>query len=312
VADHQKENKIKGNGIFSRVIGFRALYLMVLPLIIHYMLFFYLPMYGVTLAFKDFNTKLGILGSSWAGLKYFEQVFTDGDFLIPLRNTIVISFLKLLFAFPAPIILALLLNEIQITGFKRSVQTVLYLPRFLSWTIAGGLLFNLLSVNGGIVIELMKFFGKEPVNFMTDDRYIRTILVASTIWKEAGWGMIIYLAALSSVNSELYEVAMIDGANRWGLIRHVSLPSIKSTIVLVLILSVSGLLNGNFEQVYVLSNPLLFDKADIIDTYVFRAGIQGGRISYSAAIGLSRSIVSVILLLSANYSAKLLGEDSIF
>jgi putative aldouronate transport system permease protein len=295
----------------KRLAATRSLYLMVLPAVLFYLVFCYLPMYGITIAFKDMSIAKGILGSDWAGLKYFQEVFRDRNFWTPFINTIIISFYKLVFAFPFPIILALFMNEMLNRKFKRFIQTILYLPRFISWVIVAGLLINLLSVNGGVVNAALELFGIEPVNFFASKSIARGLIVVTSIWKEAGWGSIIYMAALSAINPELYEAAIVDGAGRWRQIWNVTLPSIRPMIVIMLILSIGNIMNANFEQIFVLYHPLVYDKIDIIDTFVYRMGVLKSRYSYSAAVGLFKSVVSLIMILGADRMVKKLGEDGL-
>lgn len=303
--DYRKKAAIR------RFLKNRPLYLMILPAFLFYLIFCYLPMYGVTIAFKDLSIARGIMSSPWAGLKYFEEVFRDQNFWIPLRNTIIISVYKLLFAFPFPILLALLMNEMANQRFKKFIQTVLYLPRFISWVIVAGLMLNLLSVNGGVINSLIQALGFEPVNFFAEKSISRGLVVVTSIWKEAGWGSIIYMAALASVNPELYEAAIMDGAGRWRQIWNVTLPCIRPIIVIMLILTIGNIMNANFEQIIVLYHPLVYDKIDIIDTFVYRMGVLQGRYSYSAAVGLFKSIVSMILIISADRAVKHMGEEGL-
>ncbi len=289
----------------------RSLYLMILPALLFYLIFCYLPMYGITIAFKEMSITKGIIGSPWIGMKYFEEVFRDHNFWVPLRNTVIISLYKLAIAFPFPIVLALLMNEMLNARFKKLIQTVLYLPRFISWVIVSGLLMNLLSVNGGVVNAVIEALRIEPVNFFATKSLARGLVVVTAIWKEAGWGSIIYMAALASINPELYEAATMDGAGRWRQMWNVTLPSIRPMIVIMLILSIGNIMNANFEQIFVLYHPLVYEKIDIIDTFVYRMGIVNGRLSYSTAVGLFKSVVSMVLVLGADRLSKKLGENGL-
>jgi putative aldouronate transport system permease protein len=268
-------------------------------------------MYGLTLAFKDFKLMGGILGSPWVGLKYFKQLFGQGQIWQPLFNTLIINSYKLIFAFPIPIIIALLLNEMLNQKIKRVFQTFLYLPHFISWVIVGGLFATMMSLHGGILNEIVKSMGFEPVSFLIRKDMIRGIIVLSHIWKSAGWGSIIYLAALSNINPELYEAAKIDGAGRLRQIISITLPGIKSIIVIMLILSIGNMMRGNFEHVIVFENPLVREKIDILQTFVYRNGILSGRYSYAAAAGFFNSVVSFIVVVSADKASKKMGEEGL-
>ncbi len=293
-----------------------VLYILLIPVLLFYLLFCYVPMYGILLAFKDFDVFKGIINSPWAdhnGFGFFIQFLKDEYFWKVTRNTLIISFYKIAFGFPIPIILALLMNEMISMKFKRSIQTVLYLPRFISWVIVGGLVFSILSPNGGLVNSiLMNWFNyEEPIYFMINKDFARFIVVSSDIWKNAGWGTIIYMAALSGVNPELYEAADIDGAGRLVKMWHISLASIRPTIIMLFILSLSGILNAGFDQIFVLYNNMLYDKIDIIDTYVYRQGIVSGKYSYATAVGLFKSLIGLGLIIGADKYFKSIGERGI-
>jgi putative aldouronate transport system permease protein len=282
-------------------------FLLLAPGIIYFLLFNYWPMLGITIAFKDFRLMDGVLGSPWAGLKWFHLLFQSPDFWVALRNTVIISFYKLIFNFPAPILLALLLNEVYHTGFKRIVQTIVYFPHFVSWVILGGILFSLFSTGSG----LLALFG-QSVSPLMDPGKFRSMLVLTEMWKEVGWSTIIYLAAISGINPELYDAARMDGANRYHLIRHITLPSIAGTIVILLILRTGHILNVGFDQIFILYNPLVYNVADVLETYVYRVGITMGRYSFATAAGLFQSVVGLLLLLFTNRVAKRFGEQGIW
>jgi len=282
-------------------------FVLLLPGLVYFALFHYWPMAGITIAFKDFRLLDGILGSPWVGLKWFRILFEAPDFWTALENTIIISFYKLIFNFPAPIILALLLNEIYNSTFKRIVQTIVYFPHFLSWVILGGILFSLFSSDSGLI----SFLGLKASPLM-DPGSFRSFLVLSEIWKEMGWGTIIYLAAISGINPELYEAARMDGASRLHLVRHITLPSISSTIVILLILRTGQILHVGFEQIFILYNPLVFEVSDVLDTYVYRLGLTMGRYSFATAAGLFQSFVGLLLLLVTNWVARRMGERGIW
>lgn len=290
----------------------RYLYLMLAPAVIYYLIFHYVPMYGAVVAFKDFSITKGILGSDWAGFKHFEYLFSQDKFWQVIQNTVIISVYRLIFGFPAPIIVALLLNEVRARLFKRTVQTVIYLPHFISWVILGGILINLLSTDNGVINNIIKAFGGTPIGFMSDETYFRGTLVFSMIWKEFGWNTIIYMAALAGIPPQLYEAAVIDGASRWQRLLHVTIPLIRSTIILILILRLGGIMEAGFEQIFVLYHPGVYSVADIIDTYVYRIGLTEGRFSMAAAVGLFKSAINFALLVLANRLARLMGEQGVY
>ncbi|MCU6790980.1 MULTISPECIES: sugar ABC transporter permease [Paenibacillus] len=288
------------------------LYLMVLPGLLFLIIFKYVPMYGVVIAFKDYNLIQGVMNSKWVGLQYFRELFLFDEFPRVVRNTLYISLMKLIVGFPAPILLALLLNELRLVRFKRAVQTVTYLPHFISWVVIGGIAVDLLSPNSGIVNKALEVLGLQPVFFLSDERLFRWILVYSDVWKEAGWGAIIYLAALIGINEELFQAATVDGAGRLRQIWHVSLPGIRSTIIVLLLLRLGHVLDAGFEQVLVMYNPVVYDVADIIDTYVFRVGLGTMQFGLTTAAGLFKSVIGCVLLLLANYLARKMGEEGVF
>ncbi|MBP1989453.1 ABC transporter permease [Paenibacillus eucommiae] len=290
----------------------KALYLLLLPSVVYLIVFNYVPMYGVVLAFKDYNFMKGILHSPWVGMKHFNQLFSDPNFMTVTWNTLKISLLRLFFGFPFPIFLALLLNEVRITIFKRTIQTVIYLPHFISWIIVAGILRVLLTTDNGIVNHLIQQLGFEPISFLTSNVYFVPMLVASDILKEAGWGTIIYLAALAGIDPEQYEAAMIDGANRWHRLIYITLPGISTAISIMLILSLSGILNAGFDQIFNLYSPLVYPSADIIDTYVYRIGLLEGKYSLATALGLFKSLIGFILIVITNKAAKMLGGSGIW
>lgn len=282
-------------------------YLLLLPGIIYFLIFKYIPMGGITIAFQDFKIAGSIFTSPWAGLKWFRILFETPDFWVALKNTVIISFYKLIFNFPAPIILALLLNEVLNGVFKRVIQTIIYFPHFVSWVVLGGILFSVFSTDTG----LLKLLGLSISPIMNPSTF-RGFLVGSEMWKEAGWGTVIYLAAIAGVNPELYEAARIDGANRFQLVRHITLPSIASTIVVLLILRTGQILNVGFDQVFILYNPLVYNVSDILDTYVYRVGLTTGRYSFAAAAGLFQSAVGMLLLLFTNWLVRRMGERGLW
>lgn len=286
---------------------YKYYYLLLLPGLIYFVLFHYAPLVGIIIAFKDFKLGAGIFGSEWAGLKWFTILFEADDFRTALRNTIIISFYKLLIVFPFPILLALMLNELLSKKLKRIIQTVIYFPHFLSWVVLGGILMTILSSGGG----LFKTFGLTNSPLL-EPEYFRGLLVMSELWKEAGWGTIIYLAAIAGISPELYEAAKIDGARRLQMIRYVTIPSIAGTIIIMLILRTGQILNAGFDQVFMLYNPMVYDIADILDTYVYRVGFSMGRYSLAAAAGVFKSVVSLLMILFANTLARRMGGQGLW
>lgn len=288
------------------------LYLIMLPGIAYFIIFKYLPMGGILVAFQDFSAFAGIRGSDWVGLEHFKNMFMDDEFYTVFRNTLLISLYKLVWGFPGPIILALMLNEVRHMLYKRSVQTLVYLPHFLSWVIMGGILINVLSPSSGIINQVLAMLGVEPIFFLGSPDWFRTVLVASDIWKEVGWGAIIYLAALSSIDPQVYEAAVVDGAGKWKQLIHITLPSLLGTIVILFVLRLGSVLDVGFEQIFVLYNPLVYHVADVIETYVYRTGITQGEFSFTTAVGLFKSVISFILVVAANQAAKKLGHEGLW
>ncbi|MDQ6422962.1 ABC transporter permease subunit [Paenibacillus sp. LHD-117] len=294
------------------------LQVMVIPALLFVIVFSYIPMWGLLMAFQDFNIFNGFMASPWVGLKHFQDFFHASDFWIIMRNTIVISFLKLLIGFPAPIILALMLNEVRILSFKKVVQTISYIPHFISMVIATGLLINLLSVDHGSINELLMYLNiiDSPVNWLSTPEYFWSILVSLGIWKDVGFGAIIYVAAIAGIDPQLYEAAQLDGASRFKQIFAITLPCIMPVIIIFLILAISNTLNIGFEEILLLTNKganaVVKDVSDIVDTYVYRVGIQSQRYSYATAVGVFKSIVSVMLLVLANAASRKFSNSSLW
>ena len=279
---------------------------MLLPGLLYFIVFRYVPLMGITIAFKDYRFVDGIWGSPWVGFKWFENMFVAGDFLNVLGNTIIISIYKLVFCFPAPLLLALLFNEVRNQVFKRTVQTIVYLPHFISWVVISGLMVTLLSPSSGLI----SIFGLETSPMISPSSF-RGLLVLSEIWKETGWETVIYLAAITSISADMYEAAKIDGAGRLKQIIYITLPALKGTIAVLLILRTGKILSAGFDQVYNLYSPIVYDVADIIDTYVYRIGLSMGRFSLATAAGLFQSVVGFILVLITNRITKSLGEEGL-
>jgi len=288
----------------------RGLLLMFIPGFLLILLFNYGPMYGLQIAFKDFKIMRGIWGSNWVGFEHFQRFFTSPVVLRVLKNTIEISLMRLVFGFPAPIILALLINELRDGFFKRFAQTVSYLPHFISWVIIAALVRALLSPSTGVVNAAIKALGFQPIYFLVSTTWFRPVLILSAIWKEVGWGSVLYLAALSSVDPTLYEAAIVDGATRIQRMRHISLPTIAPVMSIVLILNMGGILDAGFDQIFNMYNTNVFEVADIIDTYVYRAGLISYEYSFASAVGLFKSLVGLIMVLSTNAIVRRLDRGS--
>lgn len=296
------------------------LYILMIPGILYMLIFNYTPMAGLVMAFEDFSPYNGdtaiqaLFGSPFAGLKNFEKLFTGPDFWRLLRNTLAISLANLIFAFPAPIILALLLNELRCKWFKRFSQTLVYIPHFVSIVIVAALTYQLFSTTDGVAYHmLVQVFGKQNApDIMSDPKLFSTMIVGQNLWKETGYGTIIYLAALSSVDTQLYEAAKIDGAGRWQLMWHVTLPAIRGTIILMLIMKVGSLLNTGYEQIFLMQNAMNRSVSDVFDTYIYTKGIVNGQYSLATAAGLFKSIVSMVMVVGANKIAKLFGESGLY
>lgn len=287
------------------------LYLMILPALVLFAVFQYIPMYGATIAFKNYNLVAGVFGSDWVGFKHFLNFFNDPYFFRIIRNTLVINVYELIFAFPAPIILALILNEVRSKFFKRFTQSISYLPHFISTVITVGILMKLAATDG-VINNLLAFLGLPGQNFFGDSSWFRTLYVGSGIWQGIGWGSIIYLAALTGIPLDRYEAAMIDGANRFQQMWYITLPGIMPTIMILFILGIGQMLNVGFEKVYLMQNPAIYETADVISTYVYRRGIQGLDYSYATAIGLFNAAIAFILLISANNISRRLGQNSLW
>jgi putative aldouronate transport system permease protein len=290
----------------------RILYLMVLPGVLYFLIFRYVPMYGAIIAFKNYRILQGFTGSPWVGLKNFETIFSSTYFTSILINTLLISFYKLIIGTPLAVLMALLLNEVRARWFKRTVQTVTYLPHFLSWVVVFGVALQVLSPATGLANKAIVGAGGEPINFLADPHWFRSVLVASEVWKNIGWNTIIYLAALAGISLSLYEAAAVDGASRFRRIWHITLPGIRPVIVLVTMLNIGNLLSAGFDQVFVFYNPAVYGVGDIIDTWVYRQGIQGFQYSVAAAVGLFKGVVGLILLVTANWAAKRWGDSGIW
>lgn len=287
-------------------------YLLILPGLLYILVFKYGSLYGIVIAFQDFSPFKGIWGSEWVGLKWFRVFWESPDFQRVLGNTVVISLLKIGLGMTPDILVALLLNEVRKMWFKRLVQTLTYMPHFLSWIIIYGIVIAFLSPTNGLINFTLKEWGGEPIAFLTSNDWFRWILVFSDIWKDIGWGAIIYLAALTAVGPQLYEAAVMDGASRWKQTWHITLPGIRNVIVLMLILRLGNFMDAGFTQIYAMYNPLVYDSVDIIDTWVYRKGIVENNFSLATAVGLFKSIIGTLLVLGANKLAKKYTDSGIW
>ena len=294
------------------VIRDKYLYLLLLPGIIAIFIFNYIPMYGVVIAFKEYNIFAGISKSPWVNFLQFERLFRNPDFVRIIINTLLISTYKLVWGFPAPIILAILLNELRNKHFKKITQTILYLPHFISWVIFAGLIVTFLNPTTGVVNDIISHYGGKKIDFLASKSMFRSILVITEVYKGVGWGTIVYLSAISGVDPNLYEAAVVDGATRFRQIWHITLPAIRSVIVILLILNLGNILNAGFQQVFLLYNPLVYEVGDIIDTFVYRKGLVDSNYSLAAAAGLFKNVIALILIVTTNYIVREFGEEGLW
>lgn len=288
------------------------LFLMCAVPAVYFIVFHYMPMYGVQIAFKDFYASKGIWGSDWVGLKYFRRFFDSYQFWPLIKNTLSLSFLQILVGFPVPIVLAILLNQMQNDRFKRFVQTVTYCPHFISIVVLSGMLYIFLSPRTGLINNVISFFGGEKIFFLGEPSWFRPVFVLSGIWQNAGWNAIIYIAALGGISTDLYEAARMDGANKWQLIRHIDIPGIMPTVTMMLIMEMGKVMNIGFQKAYLLQNGLNISASEIIPTYIYKIGLIDAQYSYSAAISLFNNIINIILLVSVNKIAQKTSENSLW
>jgi putative aldouronate transport system permease protein len=288
------------------------IYVLLLPTILWFALFLYKPMYGLQIAFKDYSIFRGIDGSPWIGFEHFRTLFENDQFLRAIRNTVIISFFTLLFGFPAPIILALMFNEILSQTYKRAAQTIVYLPHFISTVIIAGIVITAFSPSAGIVNTVLEWLGMDPVYFLTKPEWFRPIFIGSGIWQEAGFQSIVYLAAIAGVNPSLYESAVVDGASRWQMVWKVTLPSILPTIIIMLIIRIGNLLEVGFELIILLYQPATYETADVINTFIYRQGLQQGQYDLAAAAGLFNAVVAFVLVMTANTISKRVSRTSLW
>ncbi|WP_260870988.1 ABC transporter permease [Paenibacillus xylanexedens] len=291
---------------------YRILYLLSVPGILYFFLFKYVPLFGSVIAFQNYNIFKGITGSDWVGLEHFQKMFSHYDFLRILNNTLLLGLYDLVIAFPVPIVLAILLNEVRMIVFKRMLQTIVYMPHFLSWVVISGIFMGIFSMDAGVVNKALGFLGMQPIYFLGEDSYIRSILIGSGIWRDSGYGTIIFLAAIAGINPDLYEAAEVDGAGRLKQIWSITLPSLLPTIMILLLLHIGKFLDLGFERVFVFLNPLNLDSGEILDTYIYKAGLLSQQYSYTTAIGLFKSVVGLALIVLGNFISKKTTGESLY
>lgn len=290
----------------------KYVYLLALPGVLYFIIFKFAPMWGLVLAFTEYNPYAGISGSEWVGMKHFVELFSDPNFYIMLRNTFAINIFGLIFMFPVPIVLSLMLNEVRHEAFKRFNQSIVYLPHFLSWVVVVSLTFFILSSDVGIVNKVITGWGHESVAFLSNPNYFWALLTAQNMWKEAGWGTIIFLAAMAGVDPQRYEAAVVDGASRWRQIWHITLPAIRPTIIILLILRLGHMADVGFEQVLLMMNPLVSSVGEVFDTYAYSIGVLQGKVSIGVTVGMFKGVVGLVLVMVSNYIVKKMGHEGIY
>ncbi|OMF99214.1 protein lplB [Paenibacillus sp. FSL R7-0333] len=304
--------KGKGSRALTALNKYKLLYLMILPGLLYFIIFKYLPMGGLIIAFQNYQPFQGITGSEWVGLKHFIRLFTEPTFMQLLRNTLILFAMNIVIFFPLPIIVALMLNELKGRYLKNWIQTIIYIPHFMSWVIIVSITYVFLTVDGGVINELIASLGGNKISFLTSSEWLRTIYILQIIWKELGWSTIIYLAAITVVDPQLYEASEMDGASRLRKTWHVTLPAIRPVIITLLILKIGSTLDLGFEHMYLLLNSLNRSVAEIFDTYIYTAGLKNGQLSFSTTIGLFKGVVGLILVMLSNKLAKKMGEDGVY
>lgn len=299
------------NGILHNLKKFWPYYVMVLPGIVFFIVFKYVPMLGSVIAFKDYNVMDGIFGSAWVGLKHFKTLLDYADFKRIFSNTMILGLCKTVLIFPIPVVLSLMLNEVKSLKVKKTIQTAIYIPYFLSWVIVGGLVFDLLGV-GGLFNNIREMLGMESILVMQKETYFRPVYVLSSIWKDAGWGTVVYMAAISGIDQSLYESAAMDGASRWARIRHITFPLLVPTILTLFLLNIGSFLDLGFEQVFNLITPMTYSVGDIFDTYVYRVGIQQAQYSFTTAVGLFQSTIGLVLVVTFNKISNKVSDGGLW
>ncbi|MGP4039358.1 ABC transporter permease [Gracilibacillus sp. D59] len=303
---------MKRSETWRKVKRNKLIYLMILPGIIYFIIYKYLPMYGLIISFQDYKPYLGISGSEWVGMEHFNRLFLSPEFWMIFKNTLVLFGLQIFIYFPIPIIISLLLNEVRNSFFKRGVQTLIYIPHFMSWVVIVSISYVMLTLDGGIVNAIIESLGFEKINFLLNEEWFRPMYILQVIWREAGWGTIIFLAAITAVDPQLYEAARMDGANRFRQMWHITIPAIRNVIIVLLILKIGDVLELGFEHVYLLLNSSNRNVAEIFDTYVYVAGLQQGQFSYSTAVGFFKGAVGLAMVVFANWLAKRFNEEGIY
>lgn len=307
-----KTNTVKSAVLLSSLKRDRYLYLLILPGFLFIMAFKILPMYGLIISFQEYSPILGFLKSPWVGFSHFARFFGNHDFFMLLRNTLAISSIKLIFFFPIPVFLSLLLNEVKNQTFKKTVQSIIYLPHFISWVVIVGMTYILFSRDNGIVNTILNSTGIGEYDFLTNKNAFWIMLGMQNIWKEAGWGTIIFLAAISGIDPTIYESAIIDGANRIQTMIYITFPCIRNVVVTMFLLQLGSIMDSGFEHVFLMQNAAVSEVAEVFETYVYRAGILSGQFSYSTAVGLFQSLSGLILVVVSNYFSKKMGEEGIY
>jgi putative aldouronate transport system permease protein len=304
--------KVSARSWKKALLSEKWLYLMLLPGLLFFIVFKYFPMIGIIMAFQDYKPFSGFLNSPWVGFKHFERFFSEPSFWMLFRNTLLLAVYNLIFFFPIPIVMALMLNELRIAVFKRFVQTMIYVPHFLSWVVVVGVFYIFLTTEEGVVNNLIVSMGGEKVAFLLSEDWFRPLIVIQSVWKECGWGTIIFLAALAGVDPGLYEAATMDGAGRWRQLWHITIPAIRATIVILLILRLGNFLDSGFEHIFLMLNSMNREVGEVFETYVYRIGLTQAQYSYSAAVGIFKSLVGLVLVLGSNWLAKKLGEEGVY
>ncbi|KRE57376.1 ABC transporter permease [Paenibacillus sp. Soil750] len=307
-----KSRTVRKGGLLRDLRRDKYLYVLALPGVLFFLIFKFVPMWGVVISFQNFSPFAGITGSEWVGFEHFERFFTNPDFMLLFRNTMAINLMNLVLFFPLPIVLSLLLNELRSVLYQRVIQSIVYMPHFLSWVIISGLTFLLFAKGEGLVNKMLEGLGFARIDFLTNPDTFWAMLTVQSIWKECGWGTILFLAAMASIDPGVYEAAKIDGAGRFRQMWHITLPAIRTVIITLLILRLGHMLDVGFEQVFLMYNGAVSQVAEVFDTYVYRVGIQQGEFSYSTAAGLFKSIVGLILVVIANWISKKMGEEGVY
>lgn len=310
--EEKQIRKINRSETWKKIKRNKLIYLMILPGLIYFLIYKYLPMYGLIISFQDYKPYKGIMGSEWVGMEHFTRLFTSSEFWMIFKNTLVLFGLQIFIYFPIPIIISLMLNEVRHQFFKRGVQTLIYIPHFMSWVVIVSISYVMLTLDGGIVNAILETLGFNKINFLLNDSWFRPMYIIQVIWREAGWGTIIFLAAITAVDPQLYEAARMDGANRFRQMWHITLPAIRNVIIVLLILKIGDVLELGFEHVYLLLNSSNRNVAEIFDTYVYVAGLQQGQFSYSTAVGFFKGAVGLVMVVFANWLAKKFNEEGIY